>query len=237
MLSKLGTKIALQRAGLGNVSLPSLPKNEKEGGGAGFEFSNPFANVQWGKAFSSWQASAPQFPIADPPTVGVRAASSPKLRFPTADRRPVVILFLRFCGCPFTQQLFLRLRSLANRHTGIHFIAVSHCTAAATDAWAKKLGGAWNVDVIIDEQRELYAMYGLGMSSYAHVLNPRNGVNQIKLSKQNGSVWQPVGEGGCRWQTGGAYAVDERGTVKWGAPMQSVDEDIMFEDGVKALGF
>ena len=101
MLSKLGTKIALQRAGLGNVSLPSLPKNEgKAGEGGGFAVSNPFANVQWGKAFSSWQAPPPQFPVADPPTIGVRVANNSKLRFPTADNRPVVILFLRFCGCP-----------------------------------------------------------------------------------------------------------------------------------------
>lgn len=103
MLSKLGTKIALQRAGLGNVSLPSLPKNEGkagEGGGAGFEFSNPFAGVQWGKAFSSWQAPPTAFPVADPPTVGVRGPSNSKLRFPTIDGRPVVVLFLRFCGCP-----------------------------------------------------------------------------------------------------------------------------------------
>lgn len=101
MLSKLGTKIALQRAGLGNVSLPSLPKNEgKSGEGGGFAVSNPFANVQWGKAFSSWQAPPPEYPVADPPTIGVRVANNPKLRFPTADNRPVVILFLRFCGCP-----------------------------------------------------------------------------------------------------------------------------------------
>ncbi|KAL1599777.1 hypothetical protein SLS60_007581 [Paraconiothyrium brasiliense] len=239
MFSKLGTKIALHRAGLGNVSLPSLPKNESKGGegGSGYEFSNPFANVQWGKAFSSWQAPAEGYPVADPPTIGIRAPSNSKLRFPPIDGRPCVILFLRFCGCPFTQKIFLRMRSLANRHTGIHFIAVSHCTPEATAAWTKKIGGAWNVDVVIDEQRELYAMWGLGMSNWGHVLNPRNGINQIKLSKQEGAVWQPVGEGGCRWQIGGAYAVDDRGTVKWGAPMQSVDEDIMLEDGVRALGF
>lgn len=129
------------------------------------------------------------------------------------------------------------MRSLANRHTGIHFIAVSHCTPAATADWTKKLGGSWNVDVVVDESRELYAMYGLGISNWGHVLNPRNGYNQILLNKQDGKVWQPVGEGGCRWQVGGAYAVDERGTVKWGGPMKSVDEDVTLEDGVRALGF
>lgn len=108
MLSKLGTKIALQRAGLGGVSLPSMPKNDgKPGEGSGFEFSNPFANVQWGKAFSSWQSPETSYPIADPPTIGVRAASNSKLRFPTADNRPVVILFLRFCGCPCKWLLML----------------------------------------------------------------------------------------------------------------------------------
>lgn len=116
MFSKLGTKIALHRAGLGNVSLPSFPKSNegnytsrngsKEGGGddaAGGGFSNPFANVQWGvpKALQSWQTPAPPpNPVREPPQVGDKAQSNVKLKFPAIDGRPCVVLFLRFCGCP-----------------------------------------------------------------------------------------------------------------------------------------
>ncbi|OAK99002.1 hypothetical protein IQ06DRAFT_252898 [Phaeosphaeriaceae sp. SRC1lsM3a] len=242
-LNKIGTKIALQRAGLGNLSLPKenpfaasgTAKNSQEGGDGGF--ANPFANMQWPpKAFSSWQAPPVQAPVRDPPIIGEKVQSNPKMQFPTVDGRPVVVLFLRYCGCPFTEKLFLNMRSLANRHTSIHFIAVSHCTPEATKEWVNKVGGAWNVDVVVDASKELYALYGLGVSNWGHLLNPRNGYNQVMLGKNEGVWGQQVGEGGCRWQTGGAYAVDERGFVKWGAPMKSVDEAINFEEACKALG-
>ena len=138
---------------------------------------------------------------------------------------------------PVTEKLFLHMRSLANRHTGIHFIAVSHCTTEATAAWLRKLGGAWNVDVIHDQTRELYALWGLGISNWGHLLHPRNGYNQYLLGKKEGVWGQQVGEGGCRWQTGGAWAVDTRGIVRWGGPMNSVDEQVVLENAVKALGY
>lgn len=135
-----------------------------------------------------------------------------------------------------TEKLFIKMRSLANRHTSIHFIAVSHCTEQATKDWVNKVGGSWNVDVVVDQSRDLYALWGLGVSNWGHLLNPRNGYNQVLLGKNEGVWGQQVGEGGCRWQTGGAYAVDERGFVKWGGPMKSVDEAIVFEEAVTALG-
>ncbi|PVI07091.1 hypothetical protein DM02DRAFT_609070 [Periconia macrospinosa] len=238
MFSSIGTKIALRKTGLDKVSLPSLPKSDPNSKDGGAGFANPFANVQWNKAFSSWQTPpAPPNPVAEPPKEASRAPSSVKLKFPPIDGRPVVVIFLRYCGCPFTQKLFLHMRSLANRYTGIHFIAVSHCTPEATNEWTKVLGGAWNIDVVVDQTRELYAAWGLGISNWGHLLNPRNGYNQVILGRSEGVWGQKVGEGGCRWQTGGAYAVDERGIVKWGGPMKSVDEHIVLEDAVKALGF
>lgn len=138
--------------------------------------------------------------------------------------------------CAVSEKLFLAMRSLSNRNPSIHFIAVSHCTPAATNEWVKRLGGAWNVDVVVDQTRELYALWGLGNSNWGHVLHPRNGYNQIMLSRKEGVWGGPVGDGGCRWQVGGAYVVDERGIVKWGGPMKSVDEQVIFEDGIRALG-
>lgn len=113
MFSKFGTKIALQRAGLGNISLPktdnlfgngntnSASKNDAEGSNGGL--ANPFANVQWGvpKVLASWSTpAAPQNSLREPPIIGERAQSNSKLRFPAVDRRPCVLLFLRFTGCP-----------------------------------------------------------------------------------------------------------------------------------------
>jgi hypothetical protein len=107
-LNKIGTKIALQRAGLGNLSLPKdnpfgggNAKGAQEGGGDG-GFANPFANMQWPpKALSSWQAPPPpKTTVREAPKAGARAQSHPKLGFPAVDGRPVVVLFLRYCGCP-----------------------------------------------------------------------------------------------------------------------------------------
>lgn len=107
-LNKIGTKIALQRAGLGNLSLPkdnpfasSTAKGTQEPGGDN-GFANPFANVTWPpKAFDSWKAPPPpQTPVREAPLIGERAQTHPKLKVPTLDGRPVVVLFLRYCGCP-----------------------------------------------------------------------------------------------------------------------------------------
>jgi hypothetical protein len=126
---------------------------------------------------------------------------------------------------------------MGNRHPSIHFIAISHCTPAATNEWVKKLGGAWNVDVVVDQARELYALWGMGVSNWGHLLHPRNGYNQIMLGKNQGVWGQQVGEGGSRWQVGGAFAIDERGIIKWGKSMASVDEEIRLDEAVRALGF
>jgi len=107
MFNSLVQKIALQKAGLGNLSLPkenpfasgSARNGAQDGDGGGFK--NPFANAQWPpKAFASWQAPPPQSPINEAPKIGDKAPSNSKVRFPTVDGRPVVVLFMRFCGCP-----------------------------------------------------------------------------------------------------------------------------------------
>lgn len=116
MLNSLGTKLALRKAGLGNVSLPKTDSffgsnnpSSKKGNAAADDaaagFANPFANVQWGvpKALQSWQTPPPpQNPVRKPPQIGDRAQSHAKLPFPDASGRPTILLFLRFCGCPCT---------------------------------------------------------------------------------------------------------------------------------------
>ena len=40
---------------------------------------------------------------------------------------------------------------------------------------------------------------------------------------------------GNKWQQGGAFAVDERGTVVWGGKAERADEVVDLEAGVRAL--
>lgn len=107
MFNSLVQKIALQKAGLGNLSMRKdnpfgggNSKGTQEGGDGGM--ANPFANMQWPpKAFASWQSPPPpKVPVREPPLIGSKAESHPKLGFPAADGRPLVVLFLRYCGCP-----------------------------------------------------------------------------------------------------------------------------------------
>jgi hypothetical protein len=51
-------------------------------------------------------------------------------------------------------------------------VAISHSSGAATQKWIDLLGGAWNVRVVTDEDRSVYAAWGLGAGSFWYVLNP-----------------------------------------------------------------
>ncbi|KAI1092975.1 hypothetical protein F5B19DRAFT_452510 [Rostrohypoxylon terebratum] len=71
------------------------------------------------------------------------------------------------------QKSFLALRDLAIKNQGrLTCIAVSHSSREATWKWVDMLGGAWNVEVVIDEDRAIYAAWGLGLSNFWYMFNP-----------------------------------------------------------------
>lgn len=87
----------------------------------------------------------------------------------------------------------------------------------------------------MDDQRKIYAAWGLGTSSFWHVLSPQGLYSVYKLAKQEGIANRPT-ESGYRWQTSGSWAVDGAGKVVWGGPSKSADEIPEFEDAVRAVG-
>jgi hypothetical protein len=165
------------------------------------------------------------------------------------------------------QKTFLALRTIANRYANdLQCIAVSHSSQHATQKWLDMLGGAWNVQVVIDEDRAIYAAWGLGLGSVWYVLNP---TTQVQSWKEKGWLGEKVagaiqrtntgastrtsdyqtggagvinGEGpssvmGNKWQTSGAWGVDQRGTVVWGGKALRADDVLDLDSAVKALGF
>lgn len=68
--------------------------------------------------------------------------------------------------------------------------------------------------MIVDEERDVYAAWGLGLSSYWYAMNPLAVYNAVQLGKQEG-IWNRTVESGSRWQTSGAFAVDRNNVVKW----------------------
>ncbi|EPE08396.1 hypothetical protein F503_01179 [Ophiostoma piceae UAMH 11346] len=139
-----------------------------------------------------WLTPAPApIPVATScPQKGDQAPMDRDRKLNIGAGKPVVVVFLRCVGCAFAQKTFLNLRTLANRHAGeVTCIAVSHSSYQATQKWIDLLGGAWNVQVVIDEDRAVYAAWGLGLGSVWYVLNPST---QIQSWKETGWLGQSV---------------------------------------------
>ncbi|KAK0509541.1 hypothetical protein JMJ35_007935 [Cladonia borealis] len=182
---------------------------------------------------SSW-AFPPSLSTAPIPMIGSQAPSTPQLSFPPAPGKPVLIAFLRHCGCPFAEKTFLSLRSIASSHPSITCIAISHSDRPSTDHWLAAIGGAGDVRVIVDPERETYAQWGLGVSSLWHVLSPWSMWSVVRLGREEG-IWNRPTESGSRWQESGAFAVDGEGVVRWGGSAERADWIPDFEEGLRVL--
>lgn len=95
------------------------------------------------------------------------------------------------------------------------------------------MGGEWSVEVIVDTERQLYAGWGLGVSSAWHVFNPWSMYSAYKLAKDE-KIWNKGTESGTRWQTAGSFAVDRAGVVKWVKVAKSADDMPDLKEALKA---
>ncbi|KAK4459922.1 hypothetical protein QBC42DRAFT_333945 [Cladorrhinum samala] len=201
----------------------------------------------------------PPIPVEQPPKVGDLAPldKDRKIVLGGPGGKKTLIVFLRCVGCAFAQKQFLNLRALATRHsTTLTCIAVSHSSAAATAKWLDLLGGPRNVQIVIDEERAVYAAWGLGLGNVWYVFNPTSTVagfkekgwlgqrvaNSLSISARvnpagtEGADAGPTTEMGNKWQESGCWAVDGRGKVVWGCKAARSDEVLGLEEGVTALG-
>jgi len=125
---------------------------------------------------------------------------------------------------------------MATAHPLIRFVAVSHSDDGATTRWVTSVGGAGPVQVIVDAERELYARWGLGISSFWHALSPWSMWSVYKLGTEEG-IWNRPTESGNRWQTAGSFGVDGQGNIKWSKAAQRADDIPDCEEGLKMLEF
>lgn len=134
------------------------------------------------------------------------------------------------------EKTYLGLRDAASAHPSIAFYAVSHSTQSHTAKWLSEIGGTAppNLAVIVDDQREVYAAWGVGTSSLWHVLNPADLWSAVKLLREEGIANRPT-ESGYRFQTSGTWAVDGQGKVVWGGVASSASVVPDFEDAVKVV--
>jgi hypothetical protein len=129
---------------------------------------------------------------------------------------------------------FLAMRTAASQCPDINFIAISHSDQQATEKWLDAVGGSGSVSVVVDAERQIYAKWGLGVVSRGHVLSPAGLVNIWKLGKEQG-IWNRPTESGSRWQSGGHWAVDQEGYVRWGVPAARADDVMNVIEAINAL--
>lgn len=183
-------------------------------------FSSPAANPE----LSAVPKVGDHFPESD---------QLPQLQSPNG--KPVLITFLRHCGCPFAEKAFQSFRSLSDAHPDTTFIAISHSNREDTDEWVVSVGGTGDVEIVVDPERTLYAKWGLGFSSYWANIGPMTMWKALKLGSDELIYNRPT-KSGYRWQTAGSFAVDVDGTVRWVYVSRNAPDIPVFEDGLGAVG-
>ena len=144
------------------------------------------------------------------PEIGDRAPAFPGV---VADGGgPRVIAFLRHTGCPFAEATLRAARAVADASTGVEIVVVTHSDPPATAAWSERCGGAGRVRVVADEDRAIYAAWGLGRSSLSHFLGARS-LRSVARQARRGI--RNTRAHGTRWQQAGTFAVDAAGAVVW----------------------
>ncbi|KAI1080081.1 hypothetical protein F5B20DRAFT_580483 [Whalleya microplaca] len=216
MFSSLTTKLALKKAGLPSDALDfsskssSSSKPSNNGSVPGLDDLED-SNAGWGSWMSTkklpltaqaWLSPAPPpVPVAkECPKPGDLAPLDRDRQLTFGGGQPVVVLFMRCVGCAFAQKSFLALRALATKRADrAKFIAVSHSSADATRRWIDMLGGAWAVEVVIDEERAVYAAWGLGLGNTWYMFNP---TTQIQGWREKGWLGIKVANAVQRTGTG-----------------------------------
>ncbi|KAI0008192.1 hypothetical protein F4779DRAFT_461794 [Xylariaceae sp. FL0662B] len=278
MFSNLTTKLAMKKVGLPSDALnfssksSSRSKPTNDGSVPGLDDLEEF-NTSWSAWMNTkklpltaqaWLSPAPPpVPVAaECPKPGDLAPLDRDRQLTFGSGKPVVVLFLRCVGCAFAQKSFLALRDLAIKHQGrATFIAVSHSSREATRRWIDMLGGAWSVEIVVDEDRAIYAAWGLGLGNVWYMFNPTTqiqgwkekgwmGIKVANAVQRSGTPPPPASAGaaggsesegpstviGNKWQQAGLFAIDGRGTVVWAAKALRADDVMDIDAAAAAVG-
>ncbi|KAI1873904.1 uncharacterized protein JN550_003173 [Neoarthrinium moseri] len=216
MFSSLTTKLALRKVGIKSdtfdINSYTTNSSTKPSKSSGTQpgLDDEESSGGWPPAWMStrklpltaqaWLSPVPPpVPIAEMPKVGDLAPLDRDRKIQFGGGKKVVVLFMRCVGCAFAQKSFLALRALANRHQGsLHCIAVSHSSPEATRKWIDLLGGSWNIEIIVDEDRALYAAWGLGLGTVWSMFNP---TTQREAWKEKGWLGEKVATSIARTET------------------------------------
>jgi len=147
-------------------------------------------------------------PVASLPVAGVSAPDLPGINV----SKPTFIAFLRHGGCPFAEATIKAMRLWTSLYPNIQFVAVTHGEQVVITNWLVEIGGAGDVILIHDVDRELHGSWGVGYSTRNHFLGPGTIVRALGLIFK-GIRNRP--DTGTRWQRSAAFLVDAEGIVCW----------------------
>jgi len=127
--------------------------------------------------------------------------------------RPLVLVFLRYFGCPFCQTQVVQLRAEHDRITAagadVGLVGHGDPRAAAAFATTKRLP----FPLLLDRDRGTYRAYGLVMGRATQVLNPRVALPWIK-AEFSAETRQHGLKGGSFLQMPGTFVIDTGGIVR-----------------------
>lgn len=86
------------------------------------------------------------------------------------------------------EKTFRSLAALSEDRPELTCIAVSQASREVTDLWVADIGGAWEVEVVADPERGLYARWGLGLNTSWQMFNPRALYATYALGRDEG-IW------------------------------------------------
>lgn len=95
------------------------------------------------------------------------------------------------------------------------------------------VGGAGQVEVIVDDKRGIFAVYGLSYSSIWAVLNPWSLKAAFDMGKEGFDV-RPT-ESGSRWQTAGLFAADASGSLTYSHKANTSDDLDDLREALKSI--
>jgi hypothetical protein len=146
---------------------------------------------------------------------------------------PAVVSFLRHVGCPFAEATVKAMSAEAQKEPELRWIAVSHARLEATDSWCAQIGASRHVRVVIDENRAVYAAWGLGLSRLRHFAGRRSLGAVVALARTGIRNRHPAG---TRWQQAGSFAVAGDGTIAWRHVPKHAGDLPDFAGALSALG-
>lgn len=75
------------------------------------------------------------------PSIGSSAPSAlGDLNLPSGIGSPVLVAFVRHCGCPFAEKEVKLLGAETRKHSDLHVVIVQHSAEAETKEWFERIG-------------------------------------------------------------------------------------------------